>query len=90
MCSSHTDVHVHTCVHVVNSPVFQVLIHVYDCVHGTAIQLQKDNSQGSIDLFECVGVDKTTGRKGFGFDIKVCICNRQCNLHVRISKNCKG
>ena len=54
--------------------------------------MQKDNSQGSIDLFECVGVDKTGGRKGFGFDIKVCICSiigsGQCI--VCISKTCKG
>ena len=31
-------------------------------------------SGGSIDLFDCVGIDKTGGRKGFGFDITVCLC----------------
>ena len=34
--------------------------------------MQKDGAAlGSIDLFECTGIDRTNGKKGFGFDIKV-------------------
>ena len=33
--------------------------------------MQKDGPLGSIDLFECTGIDRSNGKKGFGFDIKV-------------------
>ena len=35
------------------------------------LHLQKDNPLGSVDLFECTGIDRSNGKKGFGFDIKV-------------------
>ena len=41
------------------------------CTH--LVFTQSDTPQGSIELFDCIRVTRSDGKKGYGFSIEVCV-----------------